>query len=153
MAEISITVTGLDKLYKALGIDPLVAMQPEIDASGHRVEGKFRVYPPPIAPGVWAANTSPKQKAAFFAKLKRGEGGGRTGQYGGAWMTTVSRTATTVTAETKNPTNYAGWVGSEDRQARFHRGRWPTDVKILEAEAPRLLAGVQQRVISAYARA
>lgn len=153
MPEIRVEVRGLEAAIKKLGIDPVTFLAPPVEASGRRVEGKFRVYAPQIAPGVWAANTSPKQKAAFFAKLKRGEAGSRTGQYGGAWMVNMQQGNGMVAAEVKNPTNYAGWVGSEERQARFHRGRWPTDVKILEAEAPNLLADVQRRMERAYSEA
>ena len=148
--EIQIEVEGLEQLYKKLGLNILPILEPPIDRSGHRVEGKMKVYPEPPPPGLWAATTSPKQKAAFFAKLRSGEYTGRTGQYGAGWMTTTQLGDAVVTSEIGNPTPYAGWVSSQEMQARFHRGRWPADVTVLEEESPRLLEDTAQAGSGAY---
>lgn len=147
--EIHIQVDGAERLYKMLGLDIIQVIAPAIESSGYRVEAEFKVYPRPPGAGEWARDTSSRQKVAFFAKLRSGEWTGRTGQYGGGWQMNSTRTVSQAISEIYNPVEYAGWVGSAERQARMHRGRWPTDLKILTKETPLVIADVAKRITDA----
>ena len=128
--EIHVSIEGADQLYKRLGIDVVPIIAPAIDRSGYRVEAALKVYPAPPAGSAYR----------------------RTGQYGGGWQTTTATAPMRVIAKTYNPTEYAGWVGSAEQQARVHRGRWLTDIQALEKEVQPVTADVTGLINSAYTR-
>lgn len=101
-----------------------------------RLEDGLKRYPEPIAPGVWAANTTPRQKRAFFAKLRAGQvSGKRTGTLGRRWTSRTYEQRSTLVGEWGNNTQYAPFVQDGDEQARFHRGRWLTTRHVLDNAA------------------
>ena len=124
----SVQIEGLEKLYKKLGLDPIPIIAPAFEPSGRHVEGQFKAYPP--APPGSAYN--------------------RTGQYGGSWELDTAVGSKSVVTELRNPTAYAGWVGSAERQARVHQNRWVTDIQLLTIEQPILLDKVRELLISGY---
>ena len=141
---IEIEIQGLEEAQARLGTDILGVITPALTRSVLRMEGAMKVYPPPPGDGEWAANTTPRQRRAFFALLRRGAiSGRRTGTLGRRWTHRVQRGADQVLAEVGNNTEYGPFVQSKLFQARFHRGRWQTDQVVMEAELPRLVADVE----------
>ncbi len=101
-----------------------------------RLESGLKTYPTQIAPGVWAANTTPRQKRAFFAKLRAGQTSGkRTGTLGRRWTSRTFEQRNTLVGEWGNNTEYARFVQDGEEQARFHRGRWVTTRHVLDNAA------------------
>lgn len=81
-------------------------------------------YAPEIAPGVWRANTTRAQRAAFFAKLRDGGWHGRTGELGRAWRVEALGPAR---YKIRNDQPYAGWIVGNAiglQQTRWARLYW-----------------------------
>jgi len=138
----SIEIRGIPELVAKLGSG--VAMQtlrPPMQRAVMRVHNGIAVAPPPIAPGLWAAKTSRRQKGWFFAALRRGEiDGQRTGTLARRWLTRVDVGATGLTGTVGNNTSYGPWVQSSMFQAAFHVGRWVTDVQVVAQEEGAIVA-------------
>ena len=132
----SVSIRGLDELVRRTDINFEELLVEIIKRSEIRVEGVMKKYAPRPASGVWAAQTSRRQKAAFFSRLRRGEiDGQRTGTLGRRWTHEITRGGGTVRGEVGNNTEYGPYVQSDEFQAGFHRGRWVTDLQAAEAEA------------------
>lgn len=132
----SVSIRGLDELARRSDINFEELLAEIITRSAIRVEGTMKEYPSPPASGAWAAQTTRAQKAAFFSRLRRGEiDGQRTGTLGRRWTYEIKRGNGTVRGEVGNNTEYGPYVQSDAFQARFHRGRWGTDVQAIETEA------------------
>ena len=157
MAALDVRLDGMDEAIaelQALNADLLAIVEPAFVRGASRAEAVLKEYPAPPAAGEWARQTTPKQKAAFFAKLKA-EGKGksdhyrRTGTLGRRWTTKRIRTATMVGAEIGNNTEYGRWVQDDALQARFHRGRWVTDVQALEQIGGDVVDDVRGELVNA----
>ncbi len=97
-------------------------------------------YAPPIAPGVWRANTTRAQQRAFFAKLRRGEWTGRTGTLGASWTVTAQGPARYKIA---NSQKHAGWIVGNAiglQQVRWSRLYWWRYRSRFDARLPDLQA-------------
>lgn len=144
----SVSIRGLDELRKTLDVDFVEVLTDIITRSAIRVEGEMKKYPPPPASGAWAAQTTRRQKAAFFSRLRRGEiDGKRTGTLGRRWTYEIKRSNGSVSGEVGNNTEYGPFVQSEEFQAGFHQGRWGTDVQAIEREAD-MVGDDAERVIA-----
>lgn len=137
MSTVTIRLEGVEALRLRLGLDPLAVVAPAFERGLLRIERRMKAYPPPIPKGHWAANTSKRQKAAFFAGLRRGTvSTRRTKTLGRRWTQRLSQGGGVLRGEIGNNTEYGPWVQSKEWQAGFHRGRWTTDQDVLDAEAP-----------------
>lgn len=121
-----IEIKGLDKLFvkldRAAAIDTLV---PPMERGTKRLQRRMQEYPPSPA------------KSKYV----------RTGTYGRRWTTPpLERSASGLVGRAGNNVGYAPFVGSEQFQARVHRGRWNTDAKIVKDEEPAILADFQQAI-------
>jgi hypothetical protein len=130
----SISITGLDKILKKLGhFETMRIMEEPMERSLLKIESAMSEYPPPPAPGEWAAKTTVRQKRAFFALLRAGQiKGKRTGTLGRRWTHAITKSAGGMEGVVGNNTEYGPWVQSKRFQARFHQGRWQTDEEVLE---------------------
>lgn len=157
MAALDVRLDGMDEAIaelQALNADLLAIVEPAFVRGALRAEAVLKEYPKPPAAGEWARQTTPGQKAAFFAKLKadgapRSDHYFRTGTLGRRWTTRRIRTATSVGAEIGNNTEYGRWVQDDERQARFHRGRWTTDVQALDQIGGDVVDDVRSELINA----
>lgn len=131
--NVTVTIEGLDRLKRKFDAATNVRiLRPSMVRSLARLEDPLKTYPQPIAPGVWAANTTPAQKRAFFAKLRaKKTSGARTGTLGRRWLSRTYVSGNTLVGEWGNNTEYATFVQDEVEQARFHRGRWVTTRHVL----------------------
>ena len=129
----SIDIEGLEAVFKKLGkFETLRIMEEPMERSVRKIEYEVKEYPPPPAPGEWAAKTHPAQKRAFFALLRAGLiKGKRTGTLGRRWTVKIDRTADSLEGRVGNNTSYGPFVQSRF-QARFHRGRWKTDQQVVD---------------------
>lgn len=143
MADVSIQIDGVQALERKFDrAAQLDVLRPPMIRSLARLEDGIKTYPGAIAPGVWARMTTPRQKRAFFAKLKAKEvSGKRTGTLGRRWTSRVYPSGgVALVGEWGNNTTYGPYVQDEDVQARFHRGRWQTTRLVLDNAA----AAIQQ---------
>lgn len=126
---VSIRIEGEEQLRRRLGAAGTVAvLRPPMIRSLALLEDTIKTYPPPIAPGVWAANTTPRQRRAFFALLRaRRVSGKRTGTLGRRWASKITEKGASLEGEWGNVTVYGPYVQGDGTQARFHMGRWTTD--------------------------
>lgn len=132
----SISLNGLEAVLKKLGkFATLDILEPPMERSLLKIEEKMKTYPSPPASGEWAANTSPRQKRAFFALLRAGRiKGGRSGTLGRRWTHAITRTGGGMEGRVGNNVPYAAWVQSARFQARFHQARWQnTDQSVLDS--------------------
>lgn len=115
-----------------------------------RLEDPLKTYPPPPADGVWAANTTPRQKRAFFALLRAGRiSAKRTGTLGRRWTSRVVETTTGLTGEWGNNTVYARFVQGHQEQAAFHRGRWITDQQVVDRNRAAINEDFRRAIVAA----
>lgn len=157
MAALDVRLDGMDEAIaelQALDADLLGIVEPAFVRGAARAEAVLKEAPQPPAAGEWARQTTPRQKAAFFARL-RAEGKGesdhyiRTGTLSRRWTTRRIRTETTVGAEIGNNTEYGRWVQDDVYQVRFHRGRWVTDVQALEQIGDDVVDDVRGELVGA----
>jgi hypothetical protein len=157
MAALDVRLEGMDEAIaelQALDADLLGIVEPAFVRGALRAEEVLKEYPAPPAAGEWARQTSPKQKAAFFARLKAAgarpaDHYRRTGTLGRRWTTRRIRTTTMVGAEIGNNTEYGRWVQDDQYQVRFHRGRWVTDVQALEQIGDDVVDDVRSELVNA----
>ncbi len=158
MARVSYTIQGADIVKQRLeGLEnPGRVLDPAVRTwtKGTVLRRLYGVqnYAPPIPPGLWARMTTPKQKAAFFAKLRRGEWTKRTGTLGNAWR--VERVNDGVYKVT-NPTPYANWIVGNaiaKQQTRWARVYWWRFRERLDEDYPELLRRCQDATITYWQR-
>lgn len=135
---ITVEVRGLDEAARAFSVDVDDAVRVSVERSLLRMQRALQVYPSPPAPGEWAANTTPGQRRAFFAKLRAGQAGRRSGALARGWVVRVSGSGE-ITGTLENRVEYAQFVQGDSMQARFHRGRWQTDRAVVEDEVSTLV--------------
>ena len=151
--SLEVEVRGLPDAQSVLNTDVAAALVPVLTRSVLRMADQLRRYPPPPASGVWRANTTPRQKRAFFALLRRGViSGERTGRLGRSWRHTVEMRPAELAASLTNDAPYAPFVQGAQSQARFHRGRWTTDAAVIEGEAPVLVREAESALRQAFRR-
>lgn len=119
------------------------------------VHGEVPAYPAPLAPGVWASMTTPKQKAAFFAQMAEGGWHGRrvSAGIGGSITTDVRSIGSDVVGVIGSNKTYAPWVISSERtaagigpQAAFHLNRWWTLQAVVKKALPAVVQLVSKRL-------
>ena len=65
---ITIQIEGTERLARKFdAAGQIRVLRPPMLRALARLEDPIKTYPPPIAPGHWAANTTPRQRRAFFA--------------------------------------------------------------------------------------
>jgi len=115
--------TGLENYLKALKATPQMVqetVEKDVYPEAQKLVAEFAVYPPPIAPGVFKANATPRQFRFVMAKIRRGEWSGRTGKLGRAWRTRFFRVfgeGARILIENTSP--YARYVIGINQQ-KFH---------------------------------
>ena len=132
---VTIRIEGEERLRRRFDAARSIrVLRPPMIRSLARLEDPIKTYPPPIAPGVWAANTTPRQRRAFFALLRaRRVSGSRTGTLGRRWTSKIEEKAGggSLVGEWGNVTRYGPYVQGQGTQARFHAGRWVTDEQVV----------------------
>lgn len=73
-----------------------------------------------------------QERMARYPQQRAGSLYVRTGTLGRTWTTSVEETPNTVTGRVGNRTEYAPFVQSRQFQAGVHRGRWQTEMDVLE---------------------
>lgn len=116
MAELRIEVEGLDETLKRLdGIGGIRALEPAMWKAVYRLQADISVYPPPM----------PRQRYV------------QTGTLGRKWTARSAASVTSGGNELRGKVGilleYAPFVQSSRFQARIHRGRWRTDLQVLDA--------------------
>lgn len=146
---ISVTIEGTERLARKFNEAGQVrVLRPSMVRALARLEDPLKTYPGPIAAGVWAANTKPQQKRAFFAALRAGRTSSRrTGTLGRRWVSVIREGGSrTLTGEIGNATIYGPYVQDPDMQARFHRGRWITTQQALEQNRQAIIADFNRAI-------
>ena len=131
---VTITLYGARRLIgKFDAAQRLAILRPPMTRALARLEDPIKSYPPPIASGHWAANTTPRQRRAFFALLRaRRISAKRTGTLGRRWASKITEKGVNLEGEWGNVTAYGPFVQGEATQARFHRGRWITEQQVID---------------------
>jgi hypothetical protein len=120
VADLSISITGVDRLVRNLGLATAQAvLTPPTERATTRLKDDLKEYPPPPP----------------------GSGYVRTGDLGRGWKSRRPRaTATGLTGEVYNAVRsrrtrkpYAMFVQKAGEQAAIHRGRWQTDADVVAA--------------------
>jgi len=101
-----------------------------VEAAGERL-GRLRGI-------AWALR--PMQRAVYllqnrmanYPAQRAGSSYVRTGTLGRLWTTKVESSATRVTGLVGNKLEYAPFVQSRQLQSRVHRGRWQTEMDVIE---------------------
>lgn len=143
-----IAITGLDRVIAKLGrVATLDILEAPMERSLLKIEEKMKTYPPPPTSGQWAANTTPRQKRAFFALLRAGRiKGTRSGTLGRRWTHAITKTNDGMEGRVGNNVPYGPWVQSQRFQARFHQGRWPTDEQVMQELRPGIVRDFEETI-------
>jgi hypothetical protein len=145
---LSIEIRGIDELYRRLDrVAATTTLVPPMQRSVERVRRRVAEYPGSIPSGRWAAMTTPRQKRAFFARLRAGRiSGSRTGKLGQSWTTRLEMSSGGIVGRVGTNRPYARWVQDRANQARFHQGRWRTGQAALEQERGAIEADFAQTI-------
>ena len=148
---ITVRIEGTEELARRFDMAGQVrVLRPPMIRSLARLEDPIKTYPPPISPGVWAANTTPKQRRAFFALLRaRRISGKRTGTLGRRWTSKITERGANLEGEWGNVTAYGRWVQGRDDQVAFHRGRWITDQQVIDRNRQAIVDDFAQAITAA----
>lgn len=112
MAE-GIEVIGAEKIIKSFkSIESLKWAEPPMHRAMLRLQAGMAKYPPPPAGSKYR----------------------RTGTLGRRWTTAVTYTNDSLRGRVGNNTLYGPYVESAQFQAHQHRGRWQTDLSVLNEE-------------------
>ena len=151
---VSIRITGIPELYRKLDRAAATAtLVPPMRRAVERVRRRLTNYPDPIPDGLWARTTTKQQRAAFFAGLRAGTiRGRRSGKLGQSWVVRVTSGGGGVTGRVGTNNPYARWVQDRERQAAFHRDRWPTAQAALEEERAAIERDFAQAIDRALSR-
>lgn len=146
----SIEINGLDAVLKKLGkLGTLDILEEPVERSLLKIEEKMKTYARQPAQGEWAANTSPRQKRAFFALLRAGRiTGRRSGTLGRRWTHAITRTSDGMEGKVGNNVPYAAYVQSARFQARFHQARWTnTDQAVVDSLRGEIVRDIEETVL------
>lgn len=148
---ITIEIEGVEDLARKFdAAGQVMVLRPPMVRGLARLEDPIKTYPPPIASGHWAANTTPRQRRAFFALLRtRRISGKRTGTLGRRWTSRITEKGVNLEGEWGNVTTYAPFVQGEETQARFHRGRWITDQQVIDRNRQAIVDDFGQAITEA----
>ena len=152
----SVEIRGLDKLYKKLERAAATkTLERPMQRGVLRLQRRMQEYPPSL-PAIQGPSSRPVRFSTrggrgvnFIARVPKAYK--RTGTYGKRWTTRITRSGNGLVGKVGNNVRYAPYVGSEQWQAKVHRGRWNTDAKIVEQEAPGILADFQRVIDQALA--
>lgn len=148
----SIEVKGLVQLRRKVRSAERMeqTLRPAAQRGGETIRREISQEPGPIPAGHWRANTSERQRRAFFAALRSGRAsGGRTGRYPRGWQAEIIPMGGELSIRVRNTVAYGPYVGKKGSQARFHRGRWPTDEEVLARTMPGILRDFEQTIQAA----
>lgn len=119
-----------------------------------RLQRRMQEYPPALSPMQGPAS-QPVRFAArgrpveFIARRRKPYR--RTGTYGRRWTIRITAGNRGVMGRVGNNTRYAPYVGSQQFQARIHRGRWNTDRRVVGQEQVAILADFRSEIDRALA--
>lgn len=147
----SIQIRGLDKLYRKLERAAATkTLEKPMQRAVLRLQRRMQEYPPALAsiqgPSSMPVrfNTRSGRAVNFVARVPQDYK--RTGTYGKRWTTRINKSGNGLVGKVGNNVRYAPFVGSEQFQARVHRGRWNTDARVVQQEAPGILADFQRTI-------
>ena len=126
----SITVTGLDELYKHVeAVSAIRILEPPMKRSVLRLEAYMKVYP----------------AAPAGSKYIRGRG--KSERLGSRWTTRVEPVGNGLEGRVGNNASYGPWVQSERFQTRVHkRTGWHTDADAVRENEAAIVADFQQAI-------
>jgi hypothetical protein len=127
----SITIRGLENLYKKLGAAAATKiLEPPMNRAVLRIQRDMQAYPP-----------SPPNSSYR-----------RTGTYGRRWTVKVSRSGNGLSGTIGNNTRYGPLVGSRMFQTSAHRRTgWETDARAVATNEGAIVADFQSAVDRALA--
>ena len=146
----SIEIKGVDELIRKLGkVESNKVLERPMKRSVYRLQRDMADYDsvPKMRPGEWAALTTQRQKAAYWAKVRElGRHPGRTGTLGRRWTVKISHHSNGLTGKVGNNTEYAPFVQASRFQARMHRKRWQTDREVVERNRRDIVADFEAEI-------
>lgn len=143
MADVEITVNGVDRLVTKLGrLDSLRPLVPVMRRTVLRLQRDLQEYPPP-RPGSRYVRGQGMADANGVVRHMTSE------KLGQRWTTKVSVSSTELVGTTGNNASYGPLVQSRQFQARVHRGRWPTDASVMNRNAPAIVRDFEQATADA----
>lgn len=123
-----ITIEGLNELEKKLSsFDLMEVLRPPMYRAVLRLQSKMAKYPP----------------ARAGSRYKR------TGSLGRRWTHDVDINRDSIKGKVGNRTLYGPYVQSEQFQARWHRGIWQTDQRVLNEERHSIINDFQTAINTA----
>lgn len=144
MWDLSVTLQGdINALYRKLGnLEDVgkVLYRPMVQSTA-LMQGKLKPYPAKAA-GAFSRLATPKQRRAYWARVKKGEishgpsGYVRTNTLGRRWYSKVTRSANGVRGEVGNNADYGPYVQGALNQQSFHKASgWLTTSKVINDNA------------------
>lgn len=126
--SVSIEVKGIKELFDKLGsFDAINVLEDPMNRAVLRLESRMKVYPP----------TRPNQRYV------------RTGTLGRRFTHEVTRQSNGLIGKVGNNTVYAPFVVSKQFQRTLFRGRWQTDLDVLESEKDVILRDFEKAIAEA----
>lgn len=120
MYVVTVEVKGVSEAAAKLGISPGQVILPSLHRGAFRIEHDMKIYPEP-PPDTSYIRT--------FTLRKQ-------------WTTRELTGAGVIGYRVGTITRYAPWVQSHLFQAAIHRGRWPTDRQVSQANLPALVRDI-----------
>ena len=125
MSNVTIQITGIDKLIEKLGkVEGVRHLRQPMQRSVYRLQARMAQYP--------------AQRAGSTYR--------RTGTLGRKWTSKIHEGSGEITGAVGNNVWYAPLVQSYRFQARIHRGLWQTDRYVVETERSTIVRDFEQTI-------
>ena len=123
--SVSIDIKGVDELIRKLGtIGAMKTLRPAMKDSVNLLHQSTGRYPPPRAGSSYV----------------------RTDVLKNSYTTKIETTPRSMIGKVGTNLGYAPFVQSHQFQAWMHKGRWPTDLDIMEKNRPAIVAKFEQAI-------
>lgn len=144
----TVTIKGLDQLFRKLGKAAATkTLEAPMQRSVLKLQRRMQEYPPALASrqGPVSARTSKRGLKSFRNGYRR------TGTYGRRWTARVMPAGNGLLGKVGNNVAYGPYVGSQQFQARVHRGRWNTDDQVVKEERAAIVTDFAREIDKALA--
>lgn len=122
---VEVDIRGIDALIAKFGrVQSTAWLRPPMQRSVLRIQREMQEYPPQ-RPGSMYVRGRGMANAAGVVTHRTSQ------QLGKRWTTKIYQDGPYLTGKVGNNVTYAPFVQSRQFQARIHRGRWQTDVQVV----------------------
>jgi hypothetical protein len=126
VSSVSIEISGVDRLIAKLGrVEGTRVLREPMQRAVLRLKADMQEYPEQ-RPGSRYVRGRGMANAAGVVEHRTSQ------QLGKRWTSRIAGSGAELTGKVGNNVTYAPFVQSRQFQARVHRGRWQTDVQVME---------------------